>query len=250
MYEVSFMHDRRTNHSKDRRHHQELDRRSSNVVWQNSEITKAHRNTLNKQKSAILWFTGLSGSGKSTIANLVEGFLHRNEIRTYILDGDNVRHGLNSDLGFSDQDRQENIRRIGEVSKLFIDAGVMVLTSFISPFIEDRQLVRNIVHTHEFIEVYVKCPLDVCEQRDIKGLYARARKGEIKHFTGIDSPYECPENPEITIDTSVSNENHAANIIISYLINNQYIQLQPANESRLSLLQKLMPHRKNVFCGS
>ncbi|MBI3188786.1 MAG: adenylyl-sulfate kinase [Gammaproteobacteria bacterium] len=242
------MQERRINDSIDRRHHDQ-DRRSSNVVWQNSEITKDHRNTLNKQKSAILWFTGLSGSGKSTIANIVEGFLHRNEIRTYILDGDNVRHGLNSDLGFSDKDRQENIRRIGEVSKLFIDAGVMVLTSFISPFIEDRQFVRNIVKTHEFIEVYVKCPLNVCEERDIKGLYARARKGEIKHFTGIDSPYESPLNPEITIDTSVSNESHAANIIISYLINNQYIQLQPANDARQSLLQKLMPHRKSVFCG-
>ena len=178
----------------ERRESRHQDRRSSNVVWQNSEITQSHRNALNKQKSVILWFTGLSGSGKSTIANLVEGFLHRNAIRTYILDGDNVRHGLNSDLGFGDKDRRENIRRIGEVSKLFIDAGVMVLTSFISPFKEDRQSVRDLVKAGEFIEIFIDCPLKVCEERDIKGLYARARKGEIKHFTGIDSPYESPEN--------------------------------------------------------
>jgi adenylylsulfate kinase len=232
--------------STDRRTHSQ-DRRSSNVVWQNTEITQAHRNTLNKQKSAILWFTGLSGSGKSTIANLVEGFLHRNAIRTYILDGDNIRHGLNSDLGFGDKDRQENIRRIGEVSKLFIDAGVMVMTSFISPFREDRQSVRNIVKTHEFIEIYIDCPLAVCEERDIKGLYAKARKGEIKHFTGIDSPYEAPENPEIVIDAAAGTEQHAANIIISYLINNNYIQLQPANDARQSLLKKLMPNWKALY---
>lgn len=242
------MHERRINVATDRRTDEQPDRRSSNVVWQHSEITKDHRNILNKQKSAILWFTGLSGSGKSTIANIVEGFLHRNAIRTYILDGDNVRHGLNSDLGFSDKDRQENIRRIGEVSKLFIDAGVMVLTSFISPFIEDRQFVRNIVKSHEFIEIYIKCPLELCEKRDIKGLYARARRGEIKHFTGLDSPYESPESPEITIDTSTSNESHAANIIISYLINNEYIQLHPEYKARQSLLQKLLPNRKPVYC--
>lgn len=243
------MQDKRTTPVVDRRTHQIADRRSSNVVWQDTEITKDHRNRLNKQKSAILWFTGLSGSGKSTIANLVEGYLHRNEIRTYILDGDNIRHGLNSDLGFSDHDRQENIRRIGEVSKLFVDAGVMVLSSFISPFIADREMVRNIVKTHEFIEIFIKCPLDVCEKRDIKGHYARARRGEIKHFTGIDSPYECPENPEIIIDTSVSNEHAAANTIISYLINNNYIQLTSENDTRLSLLQKILPNWKSVYSG-
>ena len=231
----------------DRRVDYPEDRRSSNVVWQTTEITQEHRNTLNRQKSAILWFTGLSGSGKSTIANLVESFLHRNAIRTYILDGDNVRHGLNSDLGFGDKDRQENIRRIGEVSKLFIDAGVMVLTSFISPFKDDRQLVRNLVKSHEFIEIYVNCPLGVCEERDIKGLYSRARKGEIKHFTGIDSPYESPDSPEIVIDAAGSNEHHAANIIISYLINNNYIQLQPANDARQSLLKKLIPNWKPPY---
>ena len=241
------MHEKHFKQLIDRRIEHPDGRRSSNVVWQQSEITKDHRNVLNKQKSAILWFTGLSGSGKSTIANLVEGFLHRNAIRTYILDGDNVRHGLNSDLGFSDKDRQENIRRIGEVSKLFIDASVMVLTSFISPFREDRQFVRNIVQTHEFIEVHVKCPLEVCEGRDVKGLYSRARRGEIKHFTGIDSPYEAPESPEITIDTSASNEHNAANIVISYLINNNYIQLQPANDARENLFKKLMPNWKSLY---
>ncbi len=233
----------------ERREKRHQDRRSSNVVWQNSEITQSHRNALNKQKSVILWFTGLSGSGKSTIANLVEGFLHRNAIRTYILDGDNVRHGLNSDLGFGDKDRRENIRRIGEVSKLFIDAGVMVLTSFISPFKEDRQSVRDLVKAGEFIEIFIDCPLKVCEERDIKGLYARARKGEIKHFTGIDSPYESPENPEIIIDAAASNEQHAANIIISYLINNNYIQLQPANDARENLFKKFMPSWKSLYSG-
>jgi adenylylsulfate kinase len=231
------MHDRRTH---------KIDRRSSNVVWHESTVTKDHRNRLNRQRSAILWFTGLSGSGKSTIANHVESFLHRNEIRTYILDGDNIRHGLNSDLGFSDDDRRENIRRIGEVSKLFIDAGTMVLTSFISPFRSDRQLVRDLVKDHEFIEVFIKCPLNVCEQRDVKGLYARARKGEIKHFTGIDSPYECPEAPEIIVDTATMNEFEAANSIISYLINHQYIEV-PAQETRTSLLRKLFPSWKAAF---
>ena len=217
--------ERRSEKVIDRRHNDTVDRRSSNVVWHNTEITKEKRNFLNKQRSAILWFTGLSGSGKSTIANAVEDFLHRHEIRTYILDGDNVRHGLNSDLGFCEKDRKENIRRIGEVSKLFIDAGVMVLTSFISPFKDDRDSVRKIVHETEFIEIYIKCPLEVCESRDVKGLYARARKGEIKHFTGIDSPYESPDGAEITIDTSVLSIDQAVNKIIDYLIKHSYIRL-------------------------
>ncbi|MCW8957026.1 MAG: adenylyl-sulfate kinase [Gammaproteobacteria bacterium] len=199
--------------------------KSSNVVWHNTEITKEKRNTLNKQRSAILWFTGLSGSGKSTVANALEHRLHKLNARTYILDGDNVRHGLNNDLGFGDDDRKENIRRIGEVSKLFIDAGVMVLTSFISPFREDRESVREIVNETEFIEVYIKCPLEVCEERDVKGLYAKARKGEIKHFTGIDSAYEEPENPEIEIDTSKLSIDQSIDRIINYLEEHSYIEV-------------------------
>lgn len=220
----------------DRRANCIKDRRSSNVVWSNTEITKDKRNQLNQQRSAILWFTGLSGSGKSTIANAVEEFLHNNSVRTYILDGDNVRHGLNGDLGFSDEDRKENIRRTGELSKLFIDAGVMVITSFISPFIEDREFVRQIVHAHEFIEVHVKCPIEICEERDVKGLYQKARNGEITQFTGIDSPYEKPENAEITIDTSVLSIDEAASKIIKYLIDNSYVEIK----SNDNIMQKLL----------
>ena len=209
----------------DRRNSRIDDRRSSNVVWCNTEVTKEKRNQLNQQRSAILWFTGLSGSGKSTIADAVEERLHNSSVRTYILDGDNVRHGLNGDLGFSDEDRQENIRRIGETSKLFIDAGVMVLTSFISPFVEDRNFVRKIVNSHEFIEIHVQCPLEVCEERDVKGLYKKARKGEITQFTGIDSPYEEPERAEIIIDTSALSIEESANKILEYLSENSYIQL-------------------------
>lgn len=235
------MFDRRSNTIEDRRDQEVIDRRSSNVVWCQTDITKERRNQLNKQKSAILWFTGLSGSGKSTIANAVEEYLHRHSIRTYILDGDNVRHGLNGDLGFSDADRKENIRRIGEVSKLFIDAGVMVLTSFISPFIEDRAFVRNIVHEQEFIEVFIRCPLNLCEQRDVKGLYQKARKGEIKKFTGIDSPYENPENPEIVIDTSVLTIEDSVATIVEYLVRNNYIKLNRRENIKRSLLDSLKP---------
>ncbi len=206
--------------------------KSSNVVWHNTEITKEKRNCLNKQRSAILWFTGLSGSGKSSVANALEHRLHKLNARTYILDGDNVRHGLNNDLGFNDEDRKENIRRIGEVSKLFIDAGVLVLTSFISPFRVDRESVRKIVNETEFLEIYIKCPLDVCEQRDVKGLYAKARRGEIKHFTGIDSAYEEPESPEIEIDTSKLSIDESVDRIIKYLEEHSYIEVN--RRSRLS----------------
>lgn len=234
------MFDRRSSKAEDRRAHDD-DRRSSNVVWCQTDITKEQRNQLNKQQSAILWFTGLSGSGKSTIANAVEEYLHRHSIRTYILDGDNVRHGLNGDLGFSDEDRKENIRRIGEVSKLFIDAGVMVLTSFISPFKEDRSFVRNIVHEHEFIEIYIRCPLTVCEKRDIKGLYEKARKGEIKKFTGIDSPYESPDKPEVVVDTSVLSIDQCVGVIVDYLVRNNYIRLSRRENLKRSLLDTLRP---------
>lgn len=234
------MRDRRSSNSNDRRNTQVTDRRSSNVVWCETEITKEKRNLLNGQKSAILWFTGLSGSGKSTIANAVEDYLHNNAIRTYILDGDNIRHGLNGDLGFSETDRKENIRRIGEVSKLFTDAGVMVLTSFISPFIEDRNFVRDIAHEDEFIEIYIKCPLSVCEDRDVKGLYKKARSGEIPHFTGIDSPYEEPTKAEITIDTSKLNIHEAADLIINYLIEHSYIALDNEADNKKTIIKPLI----------
>ena len=195
------MYERKTDNAQDRRNNLVDDRRSSNVVWCNTDITKDKRNKLNKQQSAVLWFTGLSGSGKSTIANAVEEYLHRNCVRTYILDGDNVRHGLNGDLGFSDEDRKENIRRIAEVASLFVDAGTIVLSAFISPFKEDRFQVKELVGEDNFIEVFVDCPLEECEKRDVKGLYAKARKGEIKNFTGIDSPFEKPDSPMITVET-------------------------------------------------
>jgi len=201
-------------------------KKSSNVVWHQTEITKQERNIQNNHKSTILWFTGLSGSGKSTIACALEKELHHLATNTYTLDGDNIRYGLNNDLGFTDEDRKENIRRIGEVSKLFVDAGVIVLSSFISPFNEDRDFVRNLVKKDEFIEIYVKCPLEVCEQRDPKGLYLKARNGEIKYFTGIDSPYEEPVKPEITIDTSVTSIDDAVGRIINYLNQRLYIEIR------------------------
>lgn len=203
-----------------------LGRKSSDVVWCDTDVNKLSRNQLNRHQSSIMWFTGLSGSGKSTIANALEKRLHQLAIRTYILDGDNVRHGLNGDLGFSDDDRKENIRRIGEVSRLFIDAGVMVLSSFISPFNDDRNLVRQLVNKDEFVEIYIKCPLEVCESRDVKGLYSKARRGEIKHFTGIDSAYEEPVSPELTIDSSELSVDEAVTKIISYLACRSFIEIE------------------------
>lgn len=174
---------------------------SSNTVWHHATVTRARREALNGHKSAILWFTGLSGSGKSTLAHAVEEELFRLGCRTFVFDGDNVRHGLCGDLGFSKEDREENIRRIGEMAKLFIEAGVIALTAFISPFRSDREKVRGLVPHGDFIEIYCHCPLEVCENRDVKGLYRRARAGEIKDFTGISSPYEIPDNPELVVDT-------------------------------------------------
>lgn len=177
---------------------------SSDVVWHHATITREHREALNNHKSVILWFTGLSGAGKSTLAHAVEDRLHELACRTFVLDGDNVRHGLCGDLGFTEADRKENIRRIGNVAKLFLEAGVIVLTAFISPFRSDRRLVRNMVHHGEFLEIFCDTPIEVCEERDVKGLYERARKGEIKNFTGISSPYEPPTNPELSIDTGAT----------------------------------------------
>ncbi|HAU92703.1 MAG: adenylyl-sulfate kinase [Alteromonas oceani] len=170
---------------------------ATNIVWHQHEINKDTRGESLGQKPRVLWLTGLSGSGKSTLANLLEKKLHEKGKHTYLLDGDNVRHGLCGDLGFSDKDRVENIRRISEVAKLFVDSGMVVLTAFISPFQADRDFCRNLLADGEFIEVYVDTPLEVCEQRDPKGLYKKARSGEIKHFTGIDSTYEAPQSPEV-----------------------------------------------------
>jgi bifunctional enzyme CysN/CysC len=172
-------------------------RRATNIHWQKLEINKSVRATLNNQKPCALWFTGLSGSGKSTIASLLEKQLHTRGKHTYVLDGDNVRHGLNKDLGFTDADRVENIRRISETARLFVDAGLIVLISFISPFRSERRMARDLFEGNEFIEVFVDTPIEVCEQRDPKGLYKKARAGEIKNFTGIDSAYEIPERADI-----------------------------------------------------
>lgn len=199
-------------------------RRAQNVHWQALEVNKEARATQKHQRPCILWFTGLSGSGKSTVANLVEKRLHDLGRHTYTLDGDNVRHGLNNDLGFTDADRVENIRRVAETSKLLVDAGLIVLVSFISPFRDERQMARNIVEDGEFIEVHISTPLEVCEQRDVKGLYAKARKGEIKNFTGIDSDYEEPQNAELTIDTSEIAAEKAATQIVDYLEQNGYLE--------------------------
>ena len=178
--------------------------KSTNTVWHNATVTRERREKLNSHKSAILWFTGLSGSGKSTVAHSVEEKLHQMGCKTFVFDGDNVRHGLCNDLSFTDSDRKENLRRIGEMVKLFLDAGTISLTAFISPFKEDRDKIRSMVPAGDFVEIYCRCPISVCEERDVKGLYKKARAGEIPHFTGISSPYEEPENPEITIETDGS----------------------------------------------
>jgi adenylylsulfate kinase len=175
--------------------------KSTNVVWHSATIARSDRETQNGHKSAILWFTGLSGAGKSTLAHAVEARLFEMGCRTFVIDGDNVRHGLCGDLGFSADDRTENIRRVGEVAKLFTESGILTLTAFISPFRTDRDRIRQIVPEGDFLEIYCKADLSVCEERDVKGLYQKARAGEIKEFTGISSPYEAPEAPEITVET-------------------------------------------------
>lgn len=194
-----------------------------NIVWHATTITKDDRHRMNGHKSAILWYTGLSGAGKSTLANKVEEMLFDRGIHTYVLDGDNVRHGLNKGLGFTADDRKENIRRIGEVAKLFVEGGAFVSTAFISPYRSDREMVRQLVQPGEFIEVYVDCPLNICEGRDPKGLYKKARAGEIKHFTGIDDPYEAPEKPELDIKTGERTLEDCALEVIKYLEDNGYV---------------------------
>ncbi|ARB39827.1 adenylyl-sulfate kinase [Mammaliicoccus sciuri] len=196
---------------------------STNITWHDSEVTKAQRQERNGHKSVVIWFTGLSGSGKSTISVALEKVLFEQNITSYRLDGDNIRHGLNQNLGFSPEDRKENIRRIGEVGKLMVDAGVVTMTAFISPYEEDRNTVREILEDGEFIEVFTKCSLDECESRDPKGLYKKARSGEIKEFTGINAPYEEPSNPEIVIDTENESVEESVEKIVAYLKENQYL---------------------------
>lgn len=192
---------------------------STNIIPQDYQVSKSDRQRLNQHASCIVWFTGLSGSGKSTLANGVEKQLFEKGIHTYVLDGDNIRFGLNNNVDFSIEGRRENIRRIGEVAKLFTDAGMVVLTAFISPFREDRDRVRKLVRNGEFIEVFVDCPLSVCETRDVKGLYQKARNGEIPDFTGISSPFEAPVNPELTIATAETTITDAVEQITSFILN-------------------------------
>jgi len=197
--------------------------KSSDVVWHNAAVSHADHVNLNGHKAAVLWFTGLSGSGKSTVANAVDLMLHQLNVKTYLLDGDNVRHGLNGDLGFSDEDRVENIRRVSEVANLFADAGLLVSTAFISPFISDREVARTLLPNEQFIEVFIDTPLAVCESRDPKGLYKKARAGEIKNFTGIDSSYEAPVDEEIHIKTADQSIQACAQQVINYLQQHGYI---------------------------
>lgn len=197
--------------------------KSSDVVWHNATVTHQQRAELKQQKPVVLWFTGLSGSGKSTVANAVESQLMALSKHSYLLDGDNVRHGLNKDLSFSDEDRIENIRRIGEVAKLFVDAGSIVLTAFISPFISDRQQVRDLLGAQQFLEVFIDTPLEVCESRDPKGLYKKARRGEIKHFTGIDSEYQAPVQPDIHVKTVGKSIEECGEQVVNALCERGYI---------------------------
>tara|TARA_B100000575_G_C22827636_1_gene486179 strand:+ start:51 stop:686 length:636 start_codon:yes stop_codon:yes gene_type:complete len=197
--------------------------KATNIVWHQSSVDREARCQQRGHRSAILWFTGLSGSGKSTLANAVNVALHKNGYSTYLLDGDNIRHGLCKDLGFSDLDREENIRRIGEVSKLFVEAGIIVLTAFVSPFRVDRDKARSLVGENDFVEVFCSADLEICESRDTKGLYAKARNGEIKDFTGISSPYEAPQSPELKIDTGNLEIDKCVDMVNEFLIKKRII---------------------------
>jgi len=200
--------------------------KSSNVVWHEATVTRARREAANGHRSAILWFTGFSGAGKSTLAHALEERLHSMQLRTFVIDGDNVRHGLCADLSFSSEDRVENIRRVGEVAKLFVEAGVLTLTAFISPFRADREQVRALVKDGDFIEIYCRASLEACESRDVKGLYAKARAGEIKDFTGISSPYEEPATPELVVDTGSKPLDDCVDQVIHYLAGQGIIRVE------------------------
>ena len=197
--------------------------KTPNTIYHNATVTRERRNQLNDHKSVVIWFTGLSGSGKSTLAHSVEEELHNLDCRTFVLDGDNVRHGLSSNLSFSDDDRKENIRRIGEAAKLMMESGVIAMTAFISPFKKDRNLVRQLLPQGDFIEIYCNASLEACESRDVKGLYKRARAGEIKNYTGIDSPYEVPSNPELVIDTESESLEESVAKVIDFLKSKEII---------------------------
>jgi len=197
--------------------------KTPNTIYHNATVTRERRNQLNDHKSVVIWLTGLSGSGKSTLAHSVEEELYNLGCRTYVLDGDNVRHGLSSNLTFSDDDRKENIRRIGEVAKLMMEAGVIAITAFISPFNKDRNLVRQLLPQGDFIEIFCKASLETCELRDVKGLYKRARSGEIKNYTGVDSPYEAPDNPELVIDTESESLEESVAKVIDFLKSKEII---------------------------
>ena len=197
--------------------------KSSNVIYHHASVTRQRRNKLNGHRSVVLWFTGLSGSGKSTLAHALEEKLFQKGCRTFVLDGDNVRHGLNSNLDFSESGRTENIRRISEVSKIMMESGLIVMTAFISPFNKDRNEARKLISSDDFIEIYCKASLETCEARDVKGLYRRARAGEIKNYTGIDSPYEKPENPELVIDTDQQSLQESVSNIFDFLKSNGVI---------------------------
>ena len=201
-----------------------MEQKVKNLYWHSHSITVEERRERYDYMSCVLWFTGLSAAGKSTLANSLCQRLHLMGVKSYVLDGDNIRHGLNKDLGFSPEDRKENIRRIGEVAKLFVDAGLIAMTAFISPYREDRDNARKLMNEGEFIEVFVRCPLQECERRDPKGIYKKARSGEVGEFTGISAPYEEPENPEIILDTDKMTLEECVEEVLTYLIRNNYIK--------------------------
>lgn len=202
------------------------EKKNNNIVWHEAVITRARREDQNGHKSVCLWFTGLSGTGKSTLAHAIEERLYEMGCRTFVFDGDNVRHGLCSDLGFSPEDRVENIRRIGEMVKLFVEAGIIPMTAFISPYIKDREWVRSLVGAESFVEIFCDASLETCEKRDVKGLYAKARRGEIKEFTGISAPYEAPENPELHLKTDSMSLKECVDVVINYLLERKIIFIQ------------------------
>jgi adenylylsulfate kinase len=202
------------------------DGKENHLYWHAPSVTVDDRREKYEYKSCVLWFTGLSASGKSTLANALNKKLHDMGVKSYVLDGDNVRHGLNKDLGFSAEDRKENIRRIGEISKLFVDAGLITMTAFISPYKEDRANVRTLLKDGEFIEVYIRCPISECERRDPKGIYKKAKRGEIREFTGISAPYEEPIEPEIVIETDILTLDESLRALMNYLADNGYVKKQ------------------------
>ncbi len=204
---------------------------NNNIVWHEPSINIDSRWKSNGYKSSVLWFTGLSASGKSTIAHALDKYLHEQGMHSYVLDGDNVRHGLNKDLDLSPASRKENIRRIGEVSKLFVDAGLLVIAAFIAPYREDRRQIRDLLGKEQFIEVFIKCSINECERRDPKGLYKKAKKGEIKEFTGVSAPYEEPENPEIILETDKFSKDECVKQILNYLVENKYVSAFAINQN-------------------